>query len=39
MYASKAKECYKVENLIKKTPFKLHHIDQHRCKLRTPSNI
>ena len=35
LYTYKTKECYKVKNLIKNTPSKLHDIHQRRGTLRT----
>ena len=35
----KTKEGYKVKNLIKNTPFKLHNIHKGRGVLKTPSNF
>ena len=36
---SEKKEYYKIKNLVKNTPFKLHQIHQRRGALRTPPNI
>ena len=36
---SKVKECYKVKNVIKSIPFKLHYIQQCGGVLRAPSKI
>ena len=39
MLRKKKKKMLTVKNLIKNTPFKLHHKHQRRGVLGTPSNI